>query len=92
MAAPPPPAAAALPAMVPTQVDRVKDTVDGLPVDQLRTIDGRGCIQLIRTLRPALSELGGAAERYAAVPNAARSLLYAGSGQGEVSHLVRPPR
>lgn len=61
MAAPPPPAAAApaLPAMVATQVARVKETIDGLPVDQLRTIDGRGCVQLIRTLRPALSELVG---------------------------------
>ena len=65
MAAPFPPAAAApaaLPAMVATQVARFKETIDGLPVDQLRTIDGRGCIQLIRTLRPALSELVGVGE------------------------------
>lgn len=53
-AAAPPVPPAALPQIISIPVSRMQELVDGAPTDQLRTRDGLGCLQFVRTLRPAL--------------------------------------
>ena len=45
---------AALAEFASTAAFRAREIIDGLAVDQLRARDGKGCLQFVRTLRPAL--------------------------------------